>query len=1211
MGQIKSALELALERTSDIAADKSGLEARENKEAGMRLYAWLENGDGEKVQRFLDEHEGDARRTALEGFMDVLLTRIALPSSEHSLDEIPVIEKALEILFPGQKAVAVIPGQIRQFFEAYLADRNRLVEALTERFEPMLREKEQKLAQQTGQRVRLRPEMDPEFNKALQANLDSMNEQYAQVIDKVRGELREKFRGGEPISAENPSARLRQGERRRITVLFADLVDSTAIAESMDPEDADDMLSRLFSRFESVIDDHEGSVEKYIGDAMVAVFGVPVIHEDDADRAVFSAQAILQELGTMKLAALIPEGLSLRIGIHSGLITTGRRGEYNVVTGVTMNIAARLQELADPGDFLISGETAALCSDDVHIDRGRSVRIRGVEEAVIVHRVVPGDRGLTGSRIFVGRDELIREIRKNYFQPHTRENRGFLITGEPGIGKTELARQAVLAIGDADDGEQPVLFSRARRFRRVPYVVIVDFISNYFDLNRGMSDAQIVQAMCNRSDRLSIGEKPLAARFARFFRDLSGQTLRDEAFEILNALISEILAGAGDINQVVLVIDNADATDRKSLDFIKYLLSRQEQGPMVILCEREPRAELAEWIPGLIHRELPPLSDDASAELIRRLIPDAGETLIDRLVDLGSGNPLYLRAYADYIRHRGEESLAAGASGFAGELPDSIQNLIVSRIERFNPQVRDLIMKLSVFVNFFTESDARYIQSRTDGDADMVADALRFFYAEDLLDENRGMYFFRHELVKQALYDSLLNYNKKILHGVIVDLMNTQERPHPVRIIHHLVRAERAAEAMDQLGRSRGRTYNMDFVPYLDQLNNLTGDDPVLGLDIMFMKSRILFNNGYVEPAEEVVEQMLGYALATGDRLYSAVANHILCAYNIKAGNFERGLFCGLRALQHYGLTDTSHFALHRGLVDESRDGAMAAVLNLMIQGEIRRGNFEDAERLAGELTQAGSGRYRRTVAILMDIHRGRYRSAIAHLDDLGHDEADDPELRIRYVHYLKFLTGDWEDLEDLSDGILRSEHRDALSRVRALGFKALSRWRTNADDPQVDGLMEQARFRAGQSPNEIDRIINSSILAELYRSMDRNDEAETLALGALVSAERYSAIPELFILLVILAEICWERGDRDRCAFFLADAVQMNSMGSLLRRRDRIICAYLAAMIGVDGAPPSEETTKLLEEELAELPGTAASPNPVRETRLFPDIISHLLPGV
>ncbi len=968
----------------------------------------------------------------------------------------------------------------------------------------------------------------------------------------------------------------------------------------MDPEDADEMLSRLFERFEGIVRDREGSVEKYIGDAMVAVFGVPVIHEDDAERAVDSGIAILQELDHMKTRGEVPLEIDLRIGVHGGLITTGKRGEYKVVTGATMNITSRIQEMAEPGQMLVSAETVAQCSGDIRFDDGVRRKIRGSDGAVTVHRVLPGNRRIDADELFIGRRELLREMRNNFYQDHNSGNRGFLITGEPGIGKTGLVYRLIKEIGKDSTGSNQVLISRARRFRRVPYIVIVDFITHYFDLSRNMTEAHIVQTMCNRSRGIRISSKPLAARFAQFYRDISGQTLRDSAFEIINGVFSDFLDNAPDIGRNLLFIDNSDAMDRKSLDYLKFILSQSEPGPMVILCEREPREELAEWIPGLIHRDLPPLENNESRELIRHLIPGADDEDARHIAELSRGNPLYLRSYARYVS--GDSS----GKKVESHLPDNIQNLILSRIERYNPEYRDLIIKLSAFVNNFTVDDARYILLRTGENPEIAAQALQFYYREDLIDENHGMFFFRHELVKQALYDSILNYNKRILHGVIIDLMSVQDQPHPVRMLHHLVRAGRNSDAVEHLGKSRGRIYNMDYLPYLDQLEQLEGDDPVLSMDIMFMKARILFNNGFIHKAEALVTTMLGYSLAHRDRLYAAVAHHILAAQNIKEGNFERGFVSGLKALHNYSLTDEELFSLHRGLVSRSKKETMAAVIGIMVQGEIRRGNVDEAQALIAELESAENRRFHTASLIQLDIYLGDHRKARERIIEIERSEDHDPELPIRFLPYLKFLVGEWGDLEEICDEILHSEHRDAVSRVQALGFKALSLWSRDREDRRIDSLMEQAIFRSSQSPNEVDRIINCASIAELFWIMGHDSAAESNALGALVSAQRHSMTQELFSLLVILTEIHYSRSEREQALFYLEDALQMSSLGDLLKRRDRISCGYFAGILGLEGVPPVEETRALLERELEQY--EAAGRELFASARYFGEIISHLL---
>ncbi|MEI6876929.1 MAG: adenylate/guanylate cyclase domain-containing protein, partial [Spirochaetota bacterium] len=172
---------------------------------------------------------------------------------------------------------------------------------------------------------------------------------------------------GAPTDPDGGEGRLREGERRTVTVLFADMQGFTALSERLDPEEMDALMNRVFSRFESIVKSRGGSVEKYIGDALVAVFGYPALHEDDPVRAVecalefgeaLTAKAEDREAGKDVPVAPMP---SFRTGIHTGIVATGRRGGQEVVTGHAMAIAARLESAADDGGILVSDPVREHC----------------------------------------------------------------------------------------------------------------------------------------------------------------------------------------------------------------------------------------------------------------------------------------------------------------------------------------------------------------------------------------------------------------------------------------------------------------------------------------------------------------------------------------------------------------------------------------------------------------------------------------------------------------------------------------------------------------------------------------------------------------------------------------------------------------------------------------------------------------------------------
>lgn len=190
MGEIKSALELALERTAGIKSDPDALRAKEAKDRGKRLFARLREESTFDVVRAIKAEERDERDWVKEGFFDVLLANLTLPSSRNELDTLDLVMNALPAVIRDQGTIKTLGAQIRQFFEQYLGDREQLIEGLRAQFEPRLREREQALAQQYGRPVRIDPASDPEFAKVLQENLGSLQARYREAFAQVHEQLR-------------------------------------------------------------------------------------------------------------------------------------------------------------------------------------------------------------------------------------------------------------------------------------------------------------------------------------------------------------------------------------------------------------------------------------------------------------------------------------------------------------------------------------------------------------------------------------------------------------------------------------------------------------------------------------------------------------------------------------------------------------------------------------------------------------------------------------------------------------------------------------------------------------------------------------------------------------------------------------------------------------------------------------------------------------
>ncbi|HET7839213.1 MAG TPA: adenylate/guanylate cyclase domain-containing protein, partial [Rectinemataceae bacterium] len=685
---------------------------------------------------------------------------------------------------------------------------------------------------------------------------------------------------------------LKAGERRVATILFSDMKGFTSLSEHADPEEMDGLMNRVFGLFEEIIRGYGGQVEKYIGDALVAVFGVPDLHEDDPSRAVHSALDFQTRLKTESARVQgrfagrsgAAPNLSFRTGIHTGLVTTGRRGEFDVVTGHAMSVAQRIEAAAAPGTVFVSEAVREKCEGEFEFDLPRRLEAKGKTEPVTIYQVKGEVSGaVRDSGPLVGRRELLDEMLKAYIRNRYDEVSGFYLTGEAGSGKTRLIAAFLEKLRQFPDFATPILSARAQKFRPGGFSVILDILLGYLGLEASVDRERAAKAAAT----LPGLSEAVVGRFTEIVCCADPGSPDSSSIATLYDVFESILERhAGDLYPIVVCIDNAASMDRLSREFFQYFFKHGRIKPFFLLAGREQPGELRKAFLGLKAMRIGPLAAEDSEALVRYHWPEAEGEGLERILSLSGGNPLFLREYAAYARkHRDLSSL-----------PATVQNIFLAGLERYPPDWRDLAKRLSSFLHSFTAADARYVQGADEAAAPWVEEALAQFEADGLLVREGDSYSFRLDVFKKALYSSLLNHNKRVLHGLIADILLKRERPHRIRLIHHLVRAERYAEAAKVLLDDPDRTYNYEALPYIDVLIRRLKDDGKAIIRLLITKAAQLFNGGKIEESEAVLKRIMRTAIIRRDATLMGYAYHQICAYNHMTYSFQKAIFAGSKA---------------------------------------------------------------------------------------------------------------------------------------------------------------------------------------------------------------------------------------------------------------------------------------------------------------------------
>ncbi|MBU0929156.1 MAG: AAA family ATPase [Spirochaetes bacterium] len=962
---------------------------------------------------------------------------------------------------------------------------------------------------------------------------------------------------------------IKSGERRDATILFADLQGFTSLSERMDPEEMDALMSRLFGAFEEIIVSRGGVVEKYIGDALVAVFGVPELHEDDPQRALESALAFLERNRALE-TELAPRGatLSFRIGVHSGLIATGDRGAFKVVTGHPMAIAQRLQAAADPDRVLVSEAVKERCEGDYDFEGPLALSVKGARDSIAAWKLLgPAQNGLSDHSPFVGRQDELEELLRLYVRHDPAARSGLYLVGEPGIGKTRLAHALAERIARFPEFASPVMTARAQRYRPVRYAVIVDLVLEYF----GLDLASGPQAIASTLSAFPGIEPMHAERFAALLTPDDPPAKDTEIVLSLFSVFSAIMERhARAVYSAFLFVDNAQAMDRQSREFLAYYLKNGKRKPFTLMAGRDQPQALRDAFPELKPLRLGPLSREESVSLATAHWAEIPDRLLEAALSQSSGNPLFVREYALFAKKHKDLS----------SLPGTIQNMFIASLDRYEPGTRNFATSMSVFLLNFDAAEATRVYEAAGGDPAFVAGAIETLVADGVLAECCGRYSFALDVFKKALYASILNHNKKVLHGVVADIMLGNVARNRLRLLYHLMKSERWAEAAETIRTDPARNYGYEYLDYIDALyKRLSRSSPEAAVQLLITKSALYFNAGKIAEADEELKRVMRIAVTERDDLCMGFAYHMICAHNSMSASFQKARFTGQKALYYY------------------RRAGMAArsvqnVIRHIAFAEIQRNNFEEARALV-EQTAGIPGRddfeYSSTVAEAR-LFSGDYRGALAAIDAATPGSGDDDLLVARFFGLdlkLKILWQlcDFQGLAPAAKTLLDAGDLSDSSVSQAQAMLAASSTLFGDGKTAREAFM-QAEYYADKVRNDFDRVESLRTLALCQYVAGNLRKAEAAARDALVLGLRHSCYYPTFTALMLLVQIASGRGDDEEARFFLSEASYFFSTGLLLPNKDAIIYYYYASRLqaGDSARKSAVIARKLLEDEKSRL---------------------------
>jgi class 3 adenylate cyclase/tetratricopeptide (TPR) repeat protein len=700
--------------------------------------------------------------------------------------------------------------------------------------------------------------------------------------------------------------------RKTVTVLFADVKDSTPLGERLDPEAARGVMNRFFADVRGVIERHGGTVEKFIGDAVMAVFGTPTVHEDDPLRAVRAATEMRTAVGELngELEERWGIHLSIRTGINTGMVVAGDPAtRQTFVTGDAVNVGARLETAAEPGEILIGDATYRLVRDAVLVEPLEPLAVKGKEEPMtawrvlgVVSRAAPVARRLDSP--LVGRERELTMLNHAFERAAADKSCQFVtILGPAGAGKSRLTAELLSEVG----GRATVLVGRCLPYGEgITFWPVVDIVKQAASLGPSLAAEE-----SHRRLAAIVENDPEAGmivdRLGTLFGIGSGPGGRDEIFWAVRRLLQALAVK----RPVVVVFEDVHWGEQTFLDLVDHITDWARDTRILLICLA--RGELLEerptWAGGKVNATslfLEPLADEACGTLIENLLDRTAVAteVKERISHSAEGNPLFVEELVAMLvdegalrRENGRWIATTDLSSLA--VPPTIQALLDARLDRLLAPERNVLERAAIAGRIFSRSAVRVLSPPAEHPFlagwldDLVRKQLIRPHHAEFGRENT--YRFRHSLIRDAAYRQMPKAGRADLHerfaGWLESAGGSKSAEQEEILGYHLEQAHRfhrelggpsaAADALARRGAARLASAGRRAIArgdmaaatgLLTRAQLLVADDDTAWLEFAPELGTALIETGELERADAILSRAIEQAANAQDERVQALA---------------------------------------------------------------------------------------------------------------------------------------------------------------------------------------------------------------------------------------------------------------------------------------------------------------------------------------------------